>query len=135
MMIGTVYNVCTPHSDLLGKLDSAEATGDSKSTSEERGGARGGVSEAKTSAGSNDSNAGGGRSESENSLTYTKEQVEVVQRSVCLTTQCILYSTLYNKVLASKAKSSPKFHQTGEKKRRGEGREKVERERGGRRRE
>ena len=69
------------HSDLLAKLNSAEATGDSKSNSEERGGARGGASETKTSAGSKDSDAGG---ESENSLTYTKEQVEVVQRSACI---------------------------------------------------
>ena len=69
--------VFTPHSDLLAKLDSAEATGDSKSTSEERGGA----SETKATTGSSDSDAGGGRGNTENSLTYTKEQVEVVQRS------------------------------------------------------
>ena len=78
-MISTLYNACvfTPHSDLLAKLDSAEATGDSKSTTEERGGA----SETKATTGSSDSDAGGGRGNTENSLTYTKEQVEVVQRS------------------------------------------------------
>ena len=82
-MISTLYNACvfTPHSDLLAKLDSAEATGDSKSTSEERGGARSGASETKATTGSSDSDAGGGRGNTENSLTYTKEQVEVVQRS------------------------------------------------------
>ena len=76
-------------SELLGKLDSAKATGDNKSTSEEKGGAKGGTSGTKPPAGSTDNgvadggrgkSADGGHSQSENSLTYTKEQVQVVQR-------------------------------------------------------
>ena len=79
-------HVCTLHSELLSKLESAEATG---STSEEKGGAKGGASEAKPTAGPNDSEGGDGRGDSaENSLTYTKEQVEVVQRSACFTVTC-----------------------------------------------
>ena len=66
-------------SELLGKLDSAKTTEDSKSTSEEKGGARGGASSTKPPAGLTDND--GGRGQSENSLTYTKEQVQVVQRS------------------------------------------------------
>ena len=72
--------------ELLEKLDSAKTTENNKSTSEEKGGASG----TKPPAGSTDNGAtdGGrgnsgdsGRGQSENSLTYTKEQVQVVQRS------------------------------------------------------
>jgi hypothetical protein len=76
-------HVCTRQSELLSKLESSEATGDSKSTNEEKGGARGGASDTNTPTESTDNgSADGGRGQSENSLTYTKEQVQVVQRSV-----------------------------------------------------
>ena len=69
--------------ELLEKLDSAKTTEDSESTSDEKSGA----SDTKPPAGSTDNDSGRGKSadsghgQSENSLTYTKEQVQVVQRS------------------------------------------------------
>ena len=78
MCIYIYVHACTLHTELLAKLESAEPTSDSKSTSEETGATRGGASETRTSTGSS---GVGDSGESENSLTYTKEQVEEVQRS------------------------------------------------------
>ena len=77
-----MYKTLPLHTELLAKLETAESTGNSKSTSEEGREARGRASESRTSAGSTGGGgSGGGSDQSENSLTYTKEQVEVVQRS------------------------------------------------------
>ena len=78
-----MYKTLPLHTELLAKLETAESTGNSKSTSEEGRGARERASESRTSAGSTGGGGGGGggSDQSENSLTYTKEQVEVVQRS------------------------------------------------------
>ena len=88
-------------SELLGKLDSSKTTEDNKSTSEEKGGASG----TKPPAGSTENDGGhgksadSGRDQSENSLTYTKEQVQVVQRS----------AHQYVKVFANKILTNPKI--------------------------